>query len=518
MKTRLKRMISLITFVVLISAIFSACGQTKDNPTNTGTVSNESIKLQDGATEPGTGEPAELHLFNVYFRHNDVSTDNFIIKQIESKTNTKLKIDMKPIEQSEEKLNIYLASGERPDIIQYGVNTTEKILAESNILLPVNQYFEKMPNLVASRTQKVWDAMTHKDGNIYAIPPVSPSSEYVTMYRKDWLDKFSLKIPETLDEYFVVADAVSNKDPDGDGEKDTYAFGARGSLGSYFDHVFNAYGCLPNYWMERDGQLVNGFVVPEAKEAVKFLKKMYDAGMIDPEFTTDNSERLKNKGYQGRFGAFHYGCYILDTANIYNHYESFKKQNPDGEFVAGPLLKGPSGTSFGYRNNTSIRGWVKTSILKETKELDACLRLIEYLASDEAQMLLNYGIENEHYAIDANNVVKTLIDGEKSKLLGINECVLLSTSLYLHTSKIFQDTMQMITDNAVPDPTDIMDNIPELEKYAGDLKDLMTTAFFKMIIGDTPIDGGFEDAVQQWKKIGGDELTNAVNAEYQKSK
>jgi hypothetical protein len=106
--------------------------------------------------------------------------------------------------------------------------------------------------------------------------------------------------------------------------------------------------------------------------------------------------KLLKKSHQGVFGAFHYGIYIIDEENIYNHYVPFKEHNPDGELVMGPLLEGPGG-KFGFRQDMAIKGYIKDSIMKGTDELEACLRFIDYLASDEGVMLLNYGIEGEHY-------------------------------------------------------------------------------------------------------------------------
>jgi len=374
-----------------------------------------------------------------------------------------------------------------------------------------------MPDLKKSRSDMVWEAMTHKDGNIYAIPSATDApATFVTIYRKDWLDKFGLDIPDTIDEYYEVADAVSNRDPDGDGEKNTYAFSARGSLSTYFDHVFSAFGVLPQHFQEKDGKLVAGETLPEAKEALKFLKKMYDAKMIDPEFTTNSSSRLTEKVRAGMFGAWHFGAYILDTENIYNNYEPFVAQNPDAKLVAGPLLKGPNGKALGFRQDISIRGWIKDAIIKETKNLDACLKFINYIASDEGVMLLNYGIKDEHYALDADGVVRDLIkDGDRTKYLGINELVMCSKSTFYQTSKVFQDVLKMLNDNSVPNHINSV-SFDEKDKYWGDLRDIVTTNYFKMILGEIPIDGGFEAFVEEYNKSGGEELTKALNAVFGK--
>jgi len=512
MRMKSKKSVSLIMVTALILAMLTAC-----TLPSIPDVSATTQSAGGGTTQAEPEKPVTLKLYNVSFRHTEVSEDNAIVRELEKRTNTILDITKAPPEEAENKLNIALASGERPDIITFGQDATEFKLAEAGLLLPLNQYFEKMPDLKKSRSEEIWKAMTHDDGNIYCIPAATEASAtFVTIYRKDWLDKFGLEIPDTIDEYYEVADAVSNKDPDGDGQKDTYAFSARGSLSTYFDHIFSAFGVLPQHFQEKDGKLVPGEIQPEAKEALKFLNKMYEAKMIDPEFTTNSSSRLKEKVNSGMFGAWHYGAYILDTENVFNNHAPFVEQNPDAQLVAGPLLKGPNGTALGYRQDTSIRGWIKDAIMKDSKNLDAVLRFVNYVASDEGVMLLNYGIEDEHYAVDANGVLRDLVkDGDKKKYLGINELVLFSKETYTHTSQVFKDTLKMLSDNSV---MHYINNVSfdEKEKYWGDLRDIVTTNYFKMILGEIPIDGGFEAFVEEYNKSGGEELTKGINTVFGK--
>lgn len=513
------RVLSLVLMAVMVFSFLTACIEKSPEPTET--TKQQSVTTAATTSEPATTEPegpTVLKLYNVRLRHDDVSADNLIIKEIERRTNTILEITLAPPDEAEQKLTLALSSGERPDIITFGSSETEFNLAKSGLLLSISDYFDKMPNLKNSRPDFVWEAMKHPDGKIYAVPSSTDApATYVTVYRKDWLDKFGLAVPTTLDQYYEVADAISNRDPDGDNVKDTYALGGRGSLGSYFDHIWSAFGFMPNYWIEVDGKLEPGDIMPVAKDAIAFCKRMYDNGMIDPEFTTDSSSRYREKVNQGMFGAWHYGAYIIDTENIYNNYEPFMQNNPEAVLVAGPLLEGPGG-KFGYRQDISPRGWILDAIISETKELDACLRFIDFLASDEGVMLMNYGIEGEHYAMDAKGIVRDLVkDADKTKFLGINELVMCSKSTFYQTSQPFKDAMKMAMDNSVPNPFSLMSN-PEISELYGVVKDILYAEYFRMISGETPIDGGFEDFVRQWKSSGGDRLIELVNQEYQKMK
>ena len=159
------------------------------------------------------------------------------------------------------------------------------------------------------------------------------------MYKRQ--DKLGLEVPTTLDEYYKVATAVAKEDPDGNGVDDTFAFGGYQNVDtSWFDHIFGAYGALPNYWMLQDGHLVNGSIQPGMKDALVFLNKMYTDGLIDPEFVTDDPKRWQQKVKSGVFGAGVTKIHIFDQNNWSNYYEPFIQAYPEGKHVYGPVLKG----------------------------------------------------------------------------------------------------------------------------------------------------------------------------------
>jgi ABC-type glycerol-3-phosphate transport system substrate-binding protein len=88
---------------------------------------------------------------------------------IEQATNTELEIIQVPTKELDNKLNILLASGDRPDIIQCETETMESQLLSAGILLPINEYWDNYPNIKNGRDEATWDLMRYTDGNIYSI-------------------------------------------------------------------------------------------------------------------------------------------------------------------------------------------------------------------------------------------------------------------------------------------------------------------------------------------------------------
>src|SRR5690606_40530230 len=61
-------------------------------------------------------------------------------------------------------------------------------------------------------------------GNLMAIPVTGSSIEEATYIwiRTDWLDNLGLEAPRTIDDLLKISKAFTTKDPDQNGEDDTY--------------------------------------------------------------------------------------------------------------------------------------------------------------------------------------------------------------------------------------------------------------------------------------------------------
>ena len=472
---------------------------------------DSSSQAETGAQASDDGEePVHLKLF---LTNKNIVDGSYAKTYIEEATNTKLEIVQVATKDLDNKLNMMLASGDWPDIIQCETETMESKLLSSGKLLPLNEYWDDYPNLKNARDEETWDVMRYNDGNIYAIGIKNPNPLSIIAYRKDWLDKFGLEIPTTLDEYYEVATAVSKNDPDGDGVDNTFAFGGYQNVDTtWFDHIFGAYGALPNYWMLQDGHIVNGSVQPEMKEALTYLNRMYNDGLIDPEFVTDDAKRWQQKVKSGIYGAGVTKIHIFDKNNWSNYYKPFKESNPDGELVYGPVLQGGSENPVGIRM-ASERGWLRTFIYKDSENVDACLRLLDWLTSEEGNRFTQYGLEGEHYKWEGDKLVK-LIDEEQTNELDLNKFFIGNTVLFDDASPEIFDAFEYSHTECIAEPTDGI-FIDELNEIYPKLEELTNTRYIEMIVGEVPIEGGFEDFVEEWYSRGGDELTAAMDEAYQ---
>lgn len=513
-RQKLFKQVSILTALILGASTLSGCRTSqKDTLTEAGESKVES-NANVNAETADSPETATLKLFLP--RNRDIVDGSYAITEIEKVTNTHLDILQVTSSEMDKKLNILLASGDIPDIIQCETETMEAQLLDSGILLPINEYWDKYPNIKNARTEEIWDLMEYSDGKVYSIGIQNPNPLNITSYRKDWLDKFGMEIPQTIDEYYEFAKKIALEDPDENGQKDTFALGGHKVIdATQFDHIFGAYGALPNYWMEKNGRIVNGSVQPEMKEALTMLNNMYKEGIIDPEFVTDDSKRWQQKVKSGVYGAGVTKIHIFDVNNWNNYYGTFKQACPDGALVYGPVLQGANDNPIGIRRN-SERGWLRTFIYKDSEHVDAALRLLDYLMSEEGNRFVQYGYEGEHYKWEGEKLVR-LFSEEEMQELDLNKIQIGNNVLFDHSSDELFNAFEYAREISIANPVDGI-FIPELTDLYPKLQEIANIRYIEMIVGETPIDLGFEAFVEEWNSRGGQELEEALNIAYQARK
>ena len=508
MKQSMIKAVSLLITLTFMVFLIAGCGGTTGAATQTGAPGTQGNAATQEVTQQA---PAELNVL-MYEVYSGSSYDNDVMNTIQQKTNTKLSfISIGADQKMDDKLNVIIASGERPDIMQFNGDDTEIKLTDANLLLPVSQYLDKMPNL-NKYWSDLWPAMKHSDGNIYAVPVSQNLVQFAPVYRQDWLTKLGMTVPKTIDEYYNFAAAIAAKDPDGDGKADTYAFGGIHGVEDfrYTDHIWGAFGVLPDMWTAADGKLANNSVLPGAKAALAFLNKLYNAGAIDPEFLTDDWNRCKDKTVQGIYGAACVTSYVFEPSTAY--YTDFHKNVPGGELALGTVLTAGSDSPVGMRKNNQ-RGWLKTGIYKDSKNLDAVFRLLDFLATDEGTTLQQCGFKDKTFTVDANGQITKTFDDNEAATLGIYQCTLAQRDLPATRSKTFIDVTDTLYKTAVGNQADAL-VIPEAAQYKKTLTDYTIEQFSKMIVGEVPVEGGFEDFVKEWNSMGGQALTDAYNKAY----
>ncbi|MFD0711583.1 extracellular solute-binding protein [Paenibacillus sp. GCM10027626] len=140
-----------------------------------------------------------------------------------------------------------------------------------------------------------------------------------------------------------------------------------------------------------DGTLEHVFMTKTYDDYTLYYRKLVSEGLLDNEAFTQTDPIAQEKIKQGRIAilAAHYPA-ILDAS------KDFVKANPGSDFVPlGPLER--AGAEPNRPADLNIQGNNVTVIPKKSKNVDAALRLLDFLASDEGFLLTRYGIEGTHW-------------------------------------------------------------------------------------------------------------------------
>ena len=300
-------------------------------------------------------------------------------------------------------LGVRMAAGNYPDL--FAVNRATMVqFVEKGQLLDLTPHLGKLDPTVKFLGEDVMKKGTYND-KVYAIPK-SPTIPYNTYWvRKDWLDKVGLQAPTTIDELLAVATAFTEQDPDGNGKKDTY--GITGGQLNAFAPVFGAFGVgTPGSMYIKEGKLVNAYYDPAMRDALAFIKKLYDAGVVDPELQANTGMQHQQKAIQGQAGII-----WIDWPNITKSefQEQIKTVNPNAEWIQIAPPTGPGGQFDGVWDIGAAPGMfsISRALEQNPEKLQRVFDLLNYISSGEGSLLVQYGVKGKHFNLDGDKVVPT---------------------------------------------------------------------------------------------------------------
>ena len=162
-------------------------------------------------------------------------------------------------------------------------------------------FWDRFNNELSEAEQKtVMREMTCTDtGNFYGAPSVETSAvdkqAYQMWINTQWLDTLGLEMPNSVDSLYTVLKAFKDGDPNGNGVADEIPlFGSQdtdmcGLVVDWIINMFTYYNRSRPYHVEEDGTLTLAYTKPEYREALKFVNKLREEGLI-PEMVWSNAD------------------------------------------------------------------------------------------------------------------------------------------------------------------------------------------------------------------------------------
>ena len=459
------------------------------------------------------------------------------------------------VEAYDMQLNLRIVNGDIPDM--FVCNAAQfQLLVEADMLEDLTEVFENY------QSDLVRDNFTADGGKglgmatvgdkLYGIPDsaVGAGKFHFFYIREDWREALGLPVPETLDDLIALADAFTNKDPDGNGEKDTYGLAISNEpFETYFSVPgwFNAFGAFPDQWILKDGEVVHGAIQPEMKTALAALRSWIEQGLVDPEFKVKGSWPVSEDAVAGKAGIASAEWWLLSWPLP----DAFKNGH---DWRAYPILFDESVTDKKVGGVATLGN--RYVVRKGYEHPEALVKM--YNLFQERVMSMNYDIKiykgDDEFNYEGLTAVYAVVGHDRNMRnhIVVTEAVdKRDTSLLenVDQEKLYKDIINYMEnmDTLTIDeqaaawgghagaygPTSVygrlkyygdndMYNVdpfygaatPAMLEYAGTLKSNTAEMILLIMTGDKPIDY-FDEFVTNWKALGGDEMTKEVNEWYQ---
>lgn len=457
------------------------------------------------------------------------------------------------------KMAVALFSNDLPDFFPLYDAAQYEGAVKSGIAMDITDLYEKyasdkLKELLTADGGITMDRVT-RNGRLYCLPLPSSATSYASLLfiRKDYLEATGLGEPKSIDDFVELMRIFTEEDPDGNNVNDTYGlalnkdiYGGSFTLRGFFEG-FGSYVKNGLFWIEKDGKLECSAIQPETREALEAAADLYAKGYLDPEFGTKDTTILRTESNAGRY-PMQYGSYSapgfykslveenlsqgkdLDviacappskdggmavagieggvTYFVVNskceHPEAFMKlanasiavQHANGDEEGLKIYKelyiGDDGFQYfkfvpyrvGSPNLVIDRYEEAMAVVDGRKKLEEIT--VEY--ANTAVNIMNYEIGNYNYA----DWLQAMVFGRKSSGQVLKE-------MFNNDKMIYNAFYGSATDSMV--------------KYQAVLMTLQLETFMQVITGHEDI-SKFDEFVADWKKLGGDAITQEVNDWY----
>lgn len=451
--------------------------------------------------------------------------DTEIEKYLEEKFN--LNITVAPVDwYNTEQRNIFISGGNEFDMV---LSVDARQFAKMGAVRPITKEMiaENAPRIYAELTEydggDMWKNV-EIDGQIYGIPEfqLQTLAGYMMLCRKDWMETlgFDPEDMNTLQDFEDLFVAVRNEDPDGNGEKDTYAIGLYNPPVSEltFGYWFAYYGCHPFAWTVENGEAVYANVTEGYRKALELLARWYQLEIIDPDFVTDARAATLEKFANSKTFSFEaFAGHIASNGASINQLHA---TNPEATWtwLAAPV------NEEGVRASISQDFYKATSIFfganTSDEKVERLMKMMDYILCDkECALTVLRGFEGQSFVENADGTYalteEYLSNTDKQNALGL--CYFLPQYSNKNVNAIRDNAERTEALNWAYDNLDAISVnyhftfSDDAKMASADTSTLVNEYFFNAVTGKISIEDTWDQYVADWYAKGGDVLTREAN-------
>ena len=434
-----RKVVSLMLVSAMVAGMLAGCGS--DSGSSKGGSSTETGSAAEASSSGETADDADdkspitFEYFNADGKNGN--WDNPVAKAITEATGVTLDVTYPVASQGDAKEDVALmiANDEYPDMIYAKGAATD--LYQAGALIDMTDLIEKYgPNI-----KKMYGAELEKlkwsqdDPGIYQLSYSGVNQKTLTTggsCQIQWaaLKENDYKYPKTLDEYEKMIKSYLAAHPKTEDGLDMIGITMSASDWHWMITLGNPAGLIADaspdngQWIIDDEYNVHyKHVTDEEKEYFKWLCRMYNEGILDPNFATQTDDDYIAKVASGRVVA------ITDAEWHYSQCEAtlVADGKVDQTYVGLPVTLREDQVEKALLYQGTTVGW-GMAITKSCEDPVRAIKFLDYLCSDEGQILYHWGIEGENYFLDDEGqpyrtdeeVAKAQSDPDYAKNTGID--------------------------------------------------------------------------------------------------
>jgi len=460
----------------------------------------------------------------------------------QKRTGVSMKFTAPPTGQAKQTLNVLLASGDLPDMIEFNFKDDfpggpEKAIKDGYIL-KLNDVIDKYaPNLKKYlKEHPDVDKMVKTDnGSYYAFPFIRGDQSLMVyqgpVIRKDWLDELGLPMPTTVDEWTATLKAFKEK-------KGATAPFTANSLPRVLNDFNNgpfmgAYGVTRDFYL--DGNNIKfGPAEKGYKDFLALFRSWYADGLLDKNIAT-----VDTKAWDSNIASGSSGATVGNAGGGIGKWQPLvEAKDPKASLVAAPYPVAKKGDTafFGQMDQPFSAGGM-VAITATSKNVELAARMLDYGYSEEGHMYFNFGQEGVSYKMEngypkytdllLKNPDKLAPAQAMSKYIRANyNGPFVQDKRYLEQYLALQSQRDAVgiwqkTDVAkhkLPPITPTPEESSEFAKIMTDINTLVDEMTLKIILGTEPLDSfeKYQDKMKQLKLDRALEIQKAALDRYNK--
>lgn len=390
---KFKKMTAILMSMAMVCTAFSGCGNEKKEAETESTASSDEV--------------LELSYYNADTNKDDPWTDPVALAITEA-TGVKLTTSY-PISDAAEDISLMIADDEYPDIIYakgYGNN-----LVDAGALIDMTDLIEEYgPNIkklygdelkklrYSKEDPAIYQLSSYAVGGLNMKPAGNAQIQWAV------LEENNYEYPTTLDEYEKMIKEYLAAHPQTEDGLDHIGISMCAAdwrwmitLGNPSAFIAEGSPDTGEWLIDEDENVIFKYRSEKVKEYFRWLSRMYDEGILDPEFATQTHE-----DYIAKIGA---GRVIALTDNNWDYGEGETILKADGKvdltYAGLPVTMDEETKCASLMYQGLTVGW-GIGITKDCKDPVAAIKFIDYMCSDEGVVLRHWGIEGVNYEIDEN--------------------------------------------------------------------------------------------------------------------